>query len=57
MDVQPLQAVWSTYVAGTQGNGTLYIMMYAVAYGLGTDQSFQRSSPAFMGFTPIPVLN
>jgi hypothetical protein len=57
VDVQALQPVWSTYVHGPPGDGTIYIMMYAVAYGIANNQSFQRSSPAYMGFTPIQVLN
>jgi hypothetical protein len=55
VDIQSLQTAWLPYVTG--GNGTIYVMMYAVAYGLATDQSFQRSSPAYMGYTPIQVIN
>ncbi len=55
VDVAQINASdWSTYVAGP---GLIYVMMYAVCYGTATDQTTQRSSPTFLGYTQIQVLN
>jgi len=54
VDIQALQPAWLSYVAGS---GTIYIMMYAVSYGLSTQLNYQRSSPVYLGYTPIQVLN
>jgi hypothetical protein len=38
------------------GDGLLYIVMYAVSYGRGDDGSFVRSSPVCLGYTRTQVL-
>jgi hypothetical protein len=38
------------------GSGTMYIMMYAVSYGRGDDNSVVRSYPVYLGFTSTQVL-
>jgi hypothetical protein len=56
VDVTPLSGVWLTSVS-PGGDGSLYLMMYAVSYGIATDQGFQRSSPVLLGYTQIQVIN
>jgi hypothetical protein len=55
VDVTPLNGDWSTYVSGS--GGYVYVMMYAVCYGTATDQTTQRSSPTFLGYANIQILN
>ncbi len=38
------------------GSGTMYVMVYAVSYGWGDDNSVVRSYPVYLGFTSTQVL-
>jgi hypothetical protein len=51
-DVDMTSAIWNEVIAGSQ---QIYVMLYAVSYGIGIDGAFRESSPTWLGYTLITV--
>lgn len=54
VDVQSPSSLWP---AVSSSGGLIYLMIYAVSYGRAEDGSFQPSSPVYLGYTQLQVVN
>jgi hypothetical protein len=54
VDVQSPSSLWP---AVSSNGGLIYIIIYAVSYGQAQDGSFQTSSPVYLGYTQLQVMN
>jgi hypothetical protein len=53
-DVDMTSAIWNE-VTVNPNSGQIYVMLYAVSYGIGIDGAFRESSPTWLGYTLITV--